>query len=149
MSETDAYNELSAWTMSHGARDFIHQHVVDTWKAQMADESSKPIGVVFSLAGLYLHVERGFTGRQVQEAHMKMAKSRDPWPRLPLPAFRGEMKPSDVLAATEAAAREKAIHDWTVSTWKAFRASRDAIIEILARCAVVPAPSAASHKKAR
>ena len=140
MSETDAYNELSAWTMSNPGRDFIHQHVVDTWKAQTADESTRPIGVVFSLAGLYLHVERGFTGRQVQEAHMKMAKSREPWPRLPLPSFRGEMTASDVLAAPEGASREKAIHEWTASTWKAFSASRDAIIDILARHSVVPAP---------
>jgi hypothetical protein len=138
VSETDCYHELSAWTLTHGGREFIHQHVVDTWKAQTADDTTKPIGVVFSLAGLYLHVERGFTGRDVQLAHMKMAKSRDPWPRLPLPAFRGEMKASDVLAAPDGAAREKAIHDWTVSTWKAFAGSRDAIIEILARCEVVP-----------
>ena len=133
MSVVDDYHELSAYTLSHGGSDFIHQHVVDAWKAQTASEQSKPIGVVFSLAGLYLHVERGFTGRQVQLAHTQMSKSREPWPRLPLPAARGEMTASDVLAAVEGAPRDRAIHDWTVSVWNAFKESRQIVIEILER----------------
>src|SRR3954470_17766875 len=131
MSVIDDYHELSAYTLTHGGSDFIHQHVVDAWKAQTATEQSKPIGVVFSLAGLYLHVERGFTGRQVQLAHMQMAKSREPWPRLPLPLARGEMTASDVMAAAEGVPRDQAIHDWAVSVWNAFTGSRATIVEIL------------------
>lgn len=59
----DAYDELYMYTI--GRRHFILQHVVDANIAQQAPASSPPpIGVIFSLVGLYLHVERGFTGAQ-------------------------------------------------------------------------------------
>jgi hypothetical protein len=40
-------DELMAWTMSLSDAAFVHQHVVDAWAAQHADEHSKPIGVAF------------------------------------------------------------------------------------------------------
>jgi len=73
-SEEDAYNELCAYTLAHrGSPEFIHQYVVDAFAAQHADERTKPIGLTFALLGLYLAVERHFTGRQVQRAHMQLA----------------------------------------------------------------------------
>ena len=44
---------------------FIHQHVMDAWAVQTADELTKPIQLTFALVGLYLHVEMAFSGRQV------------------------------------------------------------------------------------
>ena len=75
-SELDAYHELSAYTQTHGDLTFIHQHVVDAWAAQHAVEAGKSIGLTFALAGLYLHLERGFSGRQVQRAHMEMGRRK-------------------------------------------------------------------------
>ncbi len=60
MTEHDAYNEMQAYTLAHGDPAFIHQHVVDAWSAQHANEHSKPIGVTFALVGLFLHVEKGW-----------------------------------------------------------------------------------------
>ena len=60
VSEQDAYNDLCGYTLTHGGATFIHQHVVDAFAAQRADEQSKPIGVTFALVGLYLHVERAY-----------------------------------------------------------------------------------------
>jgi hypothetical protein len=60
------YAELCGYTLTHGDPAFIHQHVVDAFAAQQADGASKPIGVIFALVGLYLHVERQFSGRHVQ-----------------------------------------------------------------------------------
>ena len=48
----DDYHELYAYTM--GRPRFILQHVVDAHLAQTATAASKPIGVIFALAGLYL-----------------------------------------------------------------------------------------------
>jgi len=48
--------------------------------AQHADTGTKPIGLTFALAGLYLHVECGFTGRHVQRAHMVMGERKRTWP---------------------------------------------------------------------
>ncbi|HKN67515.1 MAG TPA: DUF5946 family protein, partial [Gemmatimonadaceae bacterium] len=90
-AERDAYDELCAYTLTHGDVTFIHQHVVDAWAAQHATPESKPIGVTFALAGLYLHVERQLTGRQVQLAHMRMAKQKRDWPAFILPESRGTM----------------------------------------------------------
>src|ERR1022692_3455002 len=35
-----------------------------------ATSDSKPIGIVFQLVGLYLHVEKHFSGRHVQNVHV-------------------------------------------------------------------------------
>jgi hypothetical protein len=81
-SEQQAYEELQCYTLGHGGPGFIRQHVVDAWAAQHADEQTKPIGLTFALVGLYLHVERGFSGRQVQRVHMKLGQRRRTWPSL-------------------------------------------------------------------
>src|SRR6186997_35548 len=90
-----AYDELASYTLAHGDSAFIHQHVVDAFAAQHATEDSKPIGVAFALIGLYLHVERGRSGREVQQAHMRLGRQRREWPVFDLPATRGEVTIAD------------------------------------------------------
>jgi len=132
-SEQDAYNELQCYTLAHGGGTFIHQHVVDTWAAQHADERTKPIALTFALVGLYLHLERGFTGRQVQRAHMALARYRRGWPSFDLPHERGSISAAHVMAVPPGPERDQAIDAWCASVWKAFRASHDAVAELLAR----------------
>ena len=91
MNEREAYDELCAYTAMRGDRTFIHQHVVDAFAAQTANEHTKPITLAFALAGLCLRVERHYTGREVQRAHMHMARRKRPWPSFPLPHERGSM----------------------------------------------------------
>jgi hypothetical protein len=67
-SDDDAYDELCAYTLTRGDVEFVHQLVVDARTAQQANATTKPIGIFFALVGLYLHVEHGWTGRQVQRA---------------------------------------------------------------------------------
>jgi hypothetical protein len=129
ISERDAYHEICAYTLTHGDLAFIHQHVVDTFAAQQATDQSKPIGVTFALVGLYLHVERNFTGRQVQRAHMQLAR-RKQWPTFILPANRGRLTAVDVLAASD---RDAAIYEWCRAVWEAFSINRQTIIDLLAR----------------
>lgn len=64
-SDQEAFNELSYYTLSHGDPAFIHQYIVDAYAAQHADEKSKPITVAFALIGLYLHIEKHYSGKQV------------------------------------------------------------------------------------
>ena len=40
------------------------------------------------LIGMYLALEKGRTGRQVQRAHTRIAKARKDWPRLGHPCTR-------------------------------------------------------------
>jgi hypothetical protein len=72
ITEAGACNELQGYTLMLRDEAFIHQNVVDAWMAQHANETTKPIGLTFALIGLYLHIERGFSGRQVQRAHMTL-----------------------------------------------------------------------------
>ena len=130
-SEREAYDELCAYTLTHGDPEFIHQHVVDAFAAQQATHASKPIGVTFALGGLYLHVERGFTGREVQRVHMELARHKQSWPSFVLPSHRGVLTAIDVMRKSEGAARDRAIHDWAASVWSTFETNRQALITLL------------------
>jgi hypothetical protein len=45
----NAFNELSFYTLAHPNKAyFIHQHIVDAFKAQTADHNTKPIGLTFA-----------------------------------------------------------------------------------------------------
>jgi len=130
-SEDDVYHELCAYTLQHGDATFIHQHVVDAFAAQRATGLTKPIKVAFSLAGLYLHVEKGFSGRQVQRAHMQIARVKRTWPAFVLPDDRGSLTVFDVMAVPAGVRRDELIDAWSASVWRAFAASRSAVIEFL------------------
>lgn len=84
-AEQRAYDELYAYTIAHHDPTFIHQHVVDAIGAQSADESDKPIKLTFSLVGLFLLIEKQFSGKAVQMAHMKLARRKQPWPTFRFP----------------------------------------------------------------
>ena len=131
--EDEAYDELCACTLAHGDPAFVHQHVVDAYAAQHAGEGTKPIGLTFALVGLYLHLVKGRTGREVQRVHMLLARQKQSWPAFPLPATRGSMTAVDVMAVPPGAGRDRAIDAWCASVWEAFRGSHRAIEDLLAR----------------
>ena len=114
----DLYHELSCYTLTHPGPSFIHQHIVDAYTAQHANEITKPIAVVFALIGLYLHVERNFTGRQVQRFHMKLAKIRRQWIRPQLPKERGAITVRHVWRLPGGPSRDALIDSWCASVWE-------------------------------
>ena len=131
-AEEEAYHELCAYTLMHGDPEFIHQHVVDAYMAQHANEQTKPIGITFALVGLYLHLEKGFSGRHVQRAHMTLGKEKRPWPSFALPPDRGSMTAADVLAKPAGPERDRTIDAWCQSVWTPYReGSRQTIIDLL------------------
>jgi hypothetical protein len=124
-----AYDEVYAYTM--GRDGFILQHVVDAYGAQTATPVDKPIRVVFALVGLYLHLEKRFSGSAVQRAHMKMGQRKRTWPAIVLPEDRGTITAADVLSAPAGVERDRAIELWCQNVWDAFRDNRDAIIQLV------------------
>lgn len=116
----ELYNELAFYTLSHSDPEFIHQYLVDAYGAQHADEHTKPIGLAFALIGLYLHVEKGYSGKEVQRAHMMLGKHKRQWPRFKLPEDRGKMSIADVLRAAPGPGRDEAIHRWCKSVWNSY-----------------------------
>jgi hypothetical protein len=130
-TEQTLQDELTCYTLGLGDPEFIHQHVVDAYAAQNAGPGTKPIAVVFGLIGLYLHVERGFTGRQVQRAHMKLATPRRKWLMPRLPEHRGAIRVGDVLAEPPGLERVVMIDVWCATVWQAYEDSHGEIEEIV------------------
>ena len=132
-SQQEQYNELSYYTLAHRDPAFIHQYIVDAYTAQTANEKTKSIAIIFALAGLYLHLEKNFTGKQVQNMHILMAKREKKWPKIDLPKQRGEITVADVLAVAEGTLRDKKITAWCISVWNAYEDSHNHIADILSR----------------
>ncbi len=124
-----AYDEVYVYTM--GRPGFILQHVTDAFTLQTATHETKPIAMVFGLVGLYLHLEKKFSGRQVQEMHMKMARFKRVWPSIHLPEDRGGISVLDVLGTPPGPERDRAIDDWCHSVWVSFASNRPTIVSLM------------------
>ena len=132
-TDSDIAATLYAYTLERGDDAFVHQHVVDALCAQDADATTPPMRLVFALVGLYLHVERSQTGRQVQRVHAVLAQRKPVWPTLVLPPTRGALTAQDVLAAPAGPSRDAAIDAWCASVWTAYGPCRQAIVDFLQR----------------
>ncbi len=130
-SERDLYHNLSYYTLNHPGRAFIHQLIVDAFGAQHADTRTKPIRLAFALIGLHLHIEKGYTGKQVQQAHVRLARNRRSWPTFRLPKDRGPVTISEVLAAPPGPERDAAIERWSRSVWSAYRDVHEQVARLL------------------
>jgi hypothetical protein len=126
-------NELSYYTLAHGDPRFIHQHLVDAYGAQHVRQSRSTIGAAFALAGLYLAVERSFTGRQVQKMHMLMARKSKQWPRFDQPEDVGPLTVADVLAIEPGPRREEKLMDWCASVWGAWSSEHGRVRAMVSR----------------
>jgi hypothetical protein len=83
-----ARTSTSRCTTQSERRDFLHQEAVDSYAAQHAGPPTKPVTVWFALVGLHLFVDRGRTGRQVQQAHMRLARFGTTWDAIEIPSIR-------------------------------------------------------------
>lgn len=129
MQNDELYNELAFYTLSHKGKDFIHQHLVDAYTIQTANENTKPIAIIYALAGIYLHVEKNYTGKEVQQAHLKMSKKSKVFPIIILPKNRGAITISDIIKIDDPKEKKVAIHKWCESIWQAFSSQHQIIIE--------------------
>ena len=120
-------NELSYYTLAHGDSAFIHQHVVDAYGAQHLRQSTSTIGAAFALAGLYLAVDRSFTGRQVQKMHVLMASRSKQWPHFDPPRDLGPLTVGDVVAVEPGPPRDAAIMRWCGSVWTAWSSEHERV----------------------
>jgi Family of unknown function (DUF5946) len=137
-TDDEAYQELAAYTLNLHDAAFIHQHIVDAYAVQAAMPSDKPIRIAQALVGLFLHVEHGFTGRQVQRVHHILAAQRPDWPRFALPDDRGPITVHDVIAEPPGERRDRALEAWATSTWNACRGLCESIKAFLSSCGVTP-----------
>ena len=101
----------------------------------------KPIGLTFALVGLLLHLERGMSGRQVQQAHMFLARKSRDWPTFDLPQDRGSVTAIHVMTAPEGPDRDRVIDEWCASVWETFAASQEAVFELLEKAGYGSGPA--------
>jgi hypothetical protein len=127
----DLFHELSAYTITTGDERFIHQHVVDAYAAQHAPENPRPVATTAALIGLYLFVEKGWTGRRVQRAHMELGNRMKEWPALPPPRERAALHVGTVLATPPGEPRDRAIEEWARAVWESWKAEHGAIEALL------------------
>ena len=132
ISGQDLYDQLAFYTLELRDPEFIHQHIVDAYAVQHARPGIRPIAIVFGLVGLYLYIEKSFTGRQVQRAHMQLARHRKKWTAPPFPSDkRATIGIADVLAAPPGSARQDMIRRWCESVWQDWQASRAQITALV------------------
>jgi hypothetical protein len=127
------FGELSAYTLAHGDPKFIHQHAVDAWQLQHAMTSKSNIGIAFSLIGLYLALERKYTGRQVQLAHMELGRTKRNWGDFAIPSSRAALTVADVLRIEPGSARDAMLMQWAASVWASWNHAHDWTVETCAR----------------
>ena len=132
-SEQEIFNEISYYTLAHLDPSFIHQYVVDAFAAQCADQETKPITITFALVGLYLHLEKNFTGKKVQIAHIKLGNHRKNWPEFKLPEKRGDITVYDVIASPKGFKRDETINKWCASVWESYSESHNKVFNLVKR----------------
>ncbi|HMK53599.1 MAG TPA: DUF5946 family protein [Methanobacteriaceae archaeon] len=130
-SEQELFYELTYYTTVHPDPSFIHQHAVDAFAAQIADENTKPVTITFALVGLYLLIEKNFSGKEVQNAHVKLAKHRKRWPKFNLPKERGNITIRDVISIPPGSKRDEFIFKWCKTVWDAYIESHEKVAYLL------------------
>jgi hypothetical protein len=112
------FSDLQCYTVVKQDPEFIHQHAVDAYEAQHAGGTTRNITVAFGLIGLYLALEKGYTGRQVQLAHIRISKVRKVWPRLEPPDRPAILSVMDVLKTGTDEEKDAMIRKWMTSVWE-------------------------------
>ena len=126
------YSDLLCYTVAKQDAGFIHQHAVDAYAAQHSGGTTRNITVAFGLIGLYLTLEKGYSGKQVQKAHMQIARIRNDWPTMEPPAKPAGITVMDVLRAGTDAEKDAMIRQWMAAVWESWADRQEWVREMTA-----------------
>jgi hypothetical protein len=126
------FYDLSYYTLSLRDSFFIHQLAVDAYAAQHSGERVKPIATTFALVGLFLVNERNYTGKQVQNAHMALAKKSKVWPNFSAPQDKAWLTVWDVTQSPNEE-RQGMIKKWNQSAWALWLPEKENVAALLKR----------------
>ncbi|HEX9008297.1 MAG TPA: DUF5946 family protein [Patescibacteria group bacterium] len=124
------YHDLSYYTLSLGDKFFIHQLIVDTFAAQNYNAKTKPITITFALVGLYLVNEKSYTGRQVQLAHIALARKTKIWPSFDEPIEKARLTIEDI-AKTPDTDKQNMIKEWSRQVWDTYKPQKEKVAKLL------------------
>jgi hypothetical protein len=123
--------DLSFYTLERRYTFFIHQVAVDAYGAQHYKEGAPTIGLAFALIGLCLLLEHAYTGKEVQDAHIRLAQKNKDWPLFTVPEKRGMLTVADALASSPGNERDAAIIRWASSVWDAYKHEKESVEVLL------------------
>jgi hypothetical protein len=124
--------ELLGVEFQHPVMLRFQQLTVDTYGAQHAGGPAPAVRVAYSLAGLWLSLEHGFTAEEVRAVHRRMGRPTATWPVFvpPTPPQRW----LTVLDVAEAGVRQhsggghaRAASQWAESVWDAWIAGASGV----------------------
>jgi hypothetical protein len=114
-----------------------HQLTVDAYGAQHAGSDPRSLRVAYSLVGLALALERGWSGTDVRTLHGRMGRPQPWWPDLIRPPSMGPLTVADVVeAGARAGSAEghgRLVEAWARSVWAAWEMSQAAVRTLVDR----------------
>lgn len=126
--ELHLFHELSFYTLAHPNHTyFIHQHVVDAYAVQHLTAHSKMIKATYGLLGLCLYLEYGFSGKEVQNTHVRLSYDKSNWPNIHYPVEPINYSIMDILNVSEGNERDAKIKEWCEAVWQAHQVNQQPI----------------------
>lgn len=114
-----------------------HQRTVDAYGAQHAGPPTGRIRVAYSLVGLHLALDLGWSGARVREAHQRMGRPDESWPEFPRPSATGALTVADVVAGGARIGSVEGhgilVERWASSVWEAWAQHHAAVRELAGR----------------
>jgi hypothetical protein len=113
--------------------NFPHQLAVDTYAAQHNGANMKPVTITFALIGLHLAFERGYTGREVQKAHVLLGKLHGQCPGFTSIRNSNEINVSNVLQNISKDNYMRLPANWGRSVWESWKPEHENIRKLVDR----------------
>ena len=115
------YFELACWTLvqSRTSGSSTSTRWMRMRRSTQGEEHAR-LRLYLVFIGLYLAQEKGYTGLQVQRAHVKIGRTRRDWPRLEPPEHPAELTVMDVLQVGTDAEKEEMLLRWAASVWQSW-----------------------------
>ena len=106
-----------------------HQTCVDAYAAQHVGPRMRPMTVCFALNGLYLVLERGWSGIEARAAHGHLARivPREDWRFFEPPDEGGPLTVLDVALASDPETQAVGVEAWGRSVWATWRHVHDEV----------------------
>ena len=116
------YGEVAGFELAHPELvGRFHQLTVDAYGAQHGGIDGRGIRIAYSLVGLHLTLDRGWTGLEVRRAHQAMGRPQPSWPAFLRPADVWTLTVLDVaLAGVRTGAvggHAAAVERWAAAVW--------------------------------
>jgi hypothetical protein len=108
----------------------LAQTYVDSYGAQHVGPRMAPITIAFALNGLYLVLERGWTGLQVREAHGYLANTVDRWPTFTPPEQVGDLTVFDLSMASSPTEHIEILQRWAHMVWASWEHVHRQVIDM-------------------